>query len=222
MVDRQKNNDLHNLLKSGREYKLPKKQILQSSIDRPIINLVKSGFIKRYSITNDGAIGVQITYGPGDVFPLTLVYKTLFNQPLYNGPEVFYYETMSDTEVYSIDTSTLQEAVKANPKLYADLMQESGRHLLSCVHSLENLSLRSSYKRVAHQLTFFSREFGKKTSKGIIIEAPLTHQDIADILSLTRETVSTSVIKLRKGGFIKTDKSILVPDLAKLEAEAFS
>ncbi len=216
------NNQLHELLKSGRNYKLSKKQVVQTTDDRQVVNLVSSGFIKRYLILNDGSIGVQITYGPGDVFPLTIVFKTLFDQPLYTGPEVFYYETMTDAEIYSIDVSTLEQEVGKNPKLYSDLLQEAGIHLESCVHSLENLSIKGSTKRVAHQLTFFAKNFGKKTAKGICIEPPLTHQDLSDILSLTRETISTSMVQLRKKGLISSDKNIIIPDLKKLEEEAFS
>jgi CRP/FNR family cyclic AMP-dependent transcriptional regulator len=216
------NTALHKLLKNGRLYKLAKKQVMQTSDDRQAVNLVVQGFIKRYLILNDGSIGVQITYGPGDVFPLTIVYKFLFDQPLYLGPETFYYETMTDAEIYSVDASVLVEEVKNNPHLYADLMQEAGVHLESCVHSLENLALKSSDRRVAHQLTYFARNFGKKTPKGVAIEAPLTHQDLADILSLTRETISTSMVQLRKKGLVLTDKAIIIPSIEKLEEEAFS
>ncbi len=218
------NTDLHRLLREGRHYKLGKKQVVQTTDDRQVVNLVAKGFIKRYLILNDGSIGVQITYGPGDVFPLTIVYKSLFNQPLYTGPETFYYETMTDSEIFTIDAVALISEVEKNPKLYSDLLQEAGVHLMSCVNSLENLSLKNSSKRVAHQLVYFTKSFGRETATGVVIEAPLTHQDLADILSLTRETISTSMMQLRKMGLIKIykNKDILVPDIAKLEGEAFS
>ncbi len=217
-----KDNDLHRLLEGGRHYKLAKKQILQTTEDRQVVNLVIDGYIKRYIILNDGSIGVQITYGPGDVFPLTIVFKTLFDQSLYTGPEVFYYETLTDSEIASVSASDLCEEVKKSPKLYQDLLQEAGVHLESCVHSLENVALKNSQKRVAHQLNFFAKNFGHKTSRGTVINAPFTHQDLADILSLTRETISTAMVQLRKKNLILTEKEIIVPDLAKLEEEAYS
>ncbi len=214
--------ELEKLLRGGRNYKISKKQILQTSDDRQVVNLVTSGFIKRYMITNDGTIGVQITYGKSDIFPLTIVYKTLYEQQLYQGEETFYYEAMSDVEVYTVDVAALCEEVKKNQVLYSDLFQVAGRHLESCVHSLENLALKNSQKRVAHQLLFFSRRFGKQTAKGVEIEAPLTHQDLADILSLTRETVSTALAQLRTKNLVLTNKTIIVPDLEALQAEAYS
>src|SRR5690348_8114558 len=121
-------NNLHHLLSSGRHYKLAKHQVFQSSDDRfrPLVNMVKSGYIKRYEIANDGSLSVQAIYGPGDVFPLTLVFKSLFNQNVYDGPEIIYYETITDTELYSQDINLVTEAVKENPMLYRDLLFEAG------------------------------------------------------------------------------------------------
>ena len=209
------------LLGKGRQYKVPKGQIIQSTEDRKVFNLLVSGYVKRYLIANDGSIGVQVVYGPDDVFPITLAFKLMFNQDIYDGPEVYYYQAMTDAEIYTIDQSTLKEAVKANPILYRDLMSIAGRRLHSTLNGLENLTLRNSYKRVAHQLGYFAHRFGKRTSAGTEIKLQLTHQDLADILSLTRETVSTSIIRLRKNGLIKTNKLILVPDLKKLQEEAY-
>lgn len=173
-------------------------------------------------ITNDGTIGVQITYGRGDVFPLTLVYKTLYDQSIYHGQETYYYEAMSDAEVYTVDAAALLEEVKKDTQLYSDFFQEAGKHLESCVQRLENLALKTSYNRVAHQLVYFARHFGTKSTGGVQIETPLTHQDLADILSLTRETVSTSMVELRKKKLISTDKLIVVHSMEKLEAEAYN
>src|SRR5579863_7589429 len=82
----------------GRQYKVAKGQVLQSSEDRKVFNLVLDGYIKRYLISNDGSIGVQVLYGPGDLFPITLAFKSLFGLEITESPEVYYYETMSEVE----------------------------------------------------------------------------------------------------------------------------
>jgi CRP-like cAMP-binding protein len=215
-------NDLRELLLSGRRHKLSKKQILQSTEDRQVMNLVKSGYIKRYLIANDGTLGIQVVYGPGNIFPVTLALKALFNQEVYSK-EIFYYEAMGDAEVYTIDISTLVKAVDDNPLIYRDLLEETGKRLNSTLQGLENLTLKSSYKRVAHQLAYFASRFGEKTDKGLRINVALTHQDLANILSLTRETVSTCMSDLRERGLISSDKQkIIVTNPKKLEKLAYS
>lgn len=209
------------LLEQGRPYAVGKQQILQSTEDRQVVNLVVSGFVRKYLITNDGSIGVMIVYGPGDIFPLTLTYSKLFGQQLYSGSETFFYEAMAPTEVRTIDADTLYKAVLEDPEIYKDLYREAGRHLEFCIQSIENIALRNSGKRIAHFLLYFARKFGTKTKEGIQIEIPMSHQSIGELLNLTRETVTTNMIKMRKKKLIKTDKRIVVTNLKALEEEAY-
>ena len=213
---------LHELLERGRKYPVKKGQILQSSDNRLLTTLVKSGFIKRYLIANDGSFGVQSIYGPGDIFPLTLIFKLILDQDLYHGPETYYYEAMCDSEIYILSNEVLLKQVESDPSLYRDLFSEAGRRLTSNIQRLENISLTSAYKRVAHQLVFYAKEFSEPTPLGTKLVIPLTHLDLANILSISRETVSQAMSKLRAEGLIKTNKHIIIPNLKKLEDEAYS
>jgi len=202
---------------------MPKGHMVQSSDERyrSLLNVIKKGYIKRYSITNDGSLAVQAVYGPGDIFPLTLVFKSLVNQEVYQGPEIIYYQTMTNAEIYSIDVESLVEVSAKEPAIYRDLLTEAGVRTNSNIQRLENLSLKSSYRRTAHQLAYYAHQFGEKKNGNIRINLPLTHQDLADILSLTRETVSLNLHKLQQENLIKNGRNIVVVDLDKLEAEAY-
>lgn len=195
---------------------------MQSSDHRVQLNILVAGFVKRYLINNDGELSVQSIFGPGYVFPLTPVFMNLLGQSLYSGPETIYYEAMQDAEVFSISLETLKEKIEADPTLYKELFAEAGIRLEDNIQRLENLSLKTSYKRLAHQLVFFASKFEENEKTGRKILIPLTHQDLADILSLTRETVSTAMVELRKKNLIQTGKYISVPSLAKLKEEAYS
>jgi CRP-like cAMP-binding protein len=215
---------LHELLRQGRRYNIAKQQIIQSTEDRQVVNIVISGFFRKYLITNDGSLGAMIIYGPEDIFPITILYKKLFDQTLYQGLETHFYEAMSPAEVCTVDAEQLVDAIKADPDLYPDLLKEAGRHLDFCINSIENLALKNSEKRIAHMLCYFARKFGRKTPEGVHIEIPLTHQNIGEILNVTRETVSTNIKGLRDRGLLvsKSNNTTIVPDLAKLEEEAYS
>jgi CRP-like cAMP-binding protein len=221
MAEAPKTNSLHDLLRAGTKQKVVRKQIMQSSADRQVVNVIISGYVKRYQINNDGSISVQIIYGPGDVFPLTVVYRKLLGQHLYIGPEVFYYEALCPTEVAGITEDELKSAVDDNSDIYSNLMQEAGEHLEWCVMRLENLALKTSYHRLAHHLWYLTSRFSTKKSTGIEIDLPLTHQDLADSLSLTRETVSMAMGELKSKKLIKTNKHILIPNIDKLKEEAY-
>lgn len=213
---------LHETLRQkGRVYKLAKGQIIQSTEDRQVINLLTRGYVKRYLINKDGTKATQVLYGPGDVFPITLVYKVLLSQAIYDGPEVYYYEAMTPVELYTIESSTLLGHVKGHPVLYRGLMHEAGNRLNSTLLGLENVTMRNSYLRVAHQLLHLADRFGISSKGQTKIALPVTHQDLADMLSLTRETVTTSMKQLRAKKLVITNELIVIPDIDKLKDEVY-
>jgi CRP-like cAMP-binding protein len=213
---------LHDLLSQEKAYHRSKGQVIQTTDGQKKFHLITKGFIKRYLISNAGTLGVEVIYGPGDVFPLTLVYQAIYEKNISSSPEVFYYEAMCDTEVHSMNIEDLVNHVNEDPLLYKSLFLEAGTRLHSTLQGLENLTLKSSYKRVAHQILYFAERFGAKTDAGVKLQLALTHQDLADVLSVTRETVSNSMGELRKKGLIKTNRYILIPSIKKLKEEAYS
>jgi len=213
---------LRQLLLSGRRYTFSKGEVIHSSIESKELNLVVKGYVKRYLISNDGRLGVQSIYGPEDIYPLTPVFKNLFDQDIYQGPETYHYEAMVEIKLYTIDLADLARNATQDQLLYRDLLWVAGRRLQSNIQLLENLALRNSLKRVAHQLAFYARQFGEVKASGIKINLPLTHQDIADILGITRETVSTCIAQLRQEKLIRTGKNITVPNIKNLEEAAYS
>lgn len=210
------------LISAGKQQSRAKGQVIQTTGAQKNINLIKAGYIKRYLITNDGSLGIEAIYGPGDLFSMTLVYKILFDQTIYDGPEVYYFEAMSDCELYSLNVELLAELIEDNPLLYRDLMVEAGKRMHLSIQGLENITMKSAYARTAHQLLYYAKQFGHKRAGGTEIGIPLTHQDIADVLSLTRETVSVTFKQLREKKLIKTGRYICIPSLEKLQEEAYS
>lgn len=215
-------NKLQDLLRSGRKYYFSKGQSVGSSDNRLIISMVASGFIRRYLITKDGSSSVQSIYGPNDIYPLTLILKLLFDQDITSSPVVYQYQAMTKTEIYILDNETFIKNVESDPILYRDLLIEAGKRLKSNIQKLDNLSLDSSYKRVAQQLSYYAKKFGETTPQGTKIILPLTHLDLANILNITRETVTINLKQLRDKGLIQTNGGLIVPNINKLAAAAHS
>jgi len=195
---------------------------LKSSDEKQDIILIKEGFIKRYMISKDGTLSTQIVYGYKDIFPLTLAYRILLGQSLYGGPEVYHYSAMTDCSVYTLSSEEFTDALRKNPKLYKDLFSEAGYHLSTTIIRIENMAMGNSYSRVAHIILFYGQRFGIKKPNGIQVSVPLTHQDIADIINVTRETVTRAMLKLRNNNLVKTtNKEIIITDIDRLSKEAY-
>ncbi len=182
---------------------------------------VKKGFVKRFHILNNGNISVQGFSAQGDAFPLTYIYQVLFDRKLYRGPDTYYYEAMSQTTLVRISGKRLKAEVKKDPSLYRDLLAIAGNRFTSDIQLLENRGLPDAHMQVAHQLYHYAKRFGKVHGGGISIQLPLTQQDLADILGLARETVSTTINNLKNDGLLKKSRKLVVADLKGLEAIAY-
>lgn len=213
------NTPLYNLLLSGNKSTLAKGQVVGTFDSRQGVYLIESGFIKRYLITKEGNHGIQVIYGPNEFLPLTPIYQAIFDMDIYKGPETYYYETMTESAIYYVTLAQLIEAAEASPIIYKDLLYAAGVRLNSYIQRLENMSLRASNKEISYQLLYLASKFGKKTALGIKIMVPLTHQTLAEILNLARETVSRRMARLEEKGLIRSEgKHIVVTDIAVLEA----
>lgn len=217
-----RSSELYQALLSGRMLSVRKNQMFQSSDHREALTLVTSGFVKRYSITNAGNESIQSIYGPGEVFPLTWVFKTLLNQEIYLGEETFYYETITDSVLYTISEEALKGLVEKNQLIYRDFLSVAGIRLRSNIHNLENISLQITEKRLAHQLAYYATLYGEQTSAGVKILIPLKQKELASLLDATRETVSVNLKALREKKLIETGNFITVKNLAALKEFANS
>lgn len=197
-------------------------EVIHTSEEPGKLILITSGYVKRYFIAHEGSLGVQVIYGAEDIFPLTVVFKQLYDTDIYSGPEVYYYEAMTNLTIRTLDEATVKQRVETHPILYRTLLHTAGLRLQSNIQFLENLRLHGAYSKTAHQLAYLASQFGKKTPEGIRIQLPLIHQDIADIIGTTRETVTASIIKLRDKKLIRTDRHILVLDYDELVRQAYA
>ena len=201
---------------------MPKGVIVHGFEDKTLLHLIRSGYIKRYKIQNDGSRNIQVVYGPNDIVPLTPVYSTIFGFRIYRGPETYYYETMTDVSMHTISHDELKAALEKDPLIYKDLFHEAGVRLNSFIHRLEDASITGSHRRIAHLLTYLADVFGTPNKGGgTMIELPLTQQTIAEMLSLARETVTHSVVRLREKDLLVVEgKKFIIPDIEKLRHEA--
>lgn len=222
MVTSVRSPGLQAIFKSGTLLRYYKGATVANTGDGDVIMYAESGYIKRQMISNDGNFYVQIIYGPQDIFSLTRIYQLLLNQEIYDGQEVYYYQALTEAHLYSLDRRSLIKAVESDPVIYKELFSEAGQHLRASVKSLENLGLGTVIARVAHQLAYLAKRFGQPLDDGSIeIQIPLTHHDLASLLSVARESVSRALIRLRMRDLvIDKNQQFIIKNIEELTALA--
>lgn len=212
---------LYTLLLDGKRQQIKAGKGLITSERGKAIHLVATGFIKRYLELENGQRSVQVVYGPGDIFSLTQLFRVIYGQEIYQGRKTYLYDAMTDAEVYTLPSSILLKHIEADPMLYRDLFAQAGRRIQFNIQHLENAAINDTYKRIAHQLAFYGRQFGVNRGSSIRLAMPLTAVDLAEGSNVPLEDAQKAFDKLVAEDLIECGKYIVIPDFERLELTAW-
>lgn len=176
------------------------------------VYFIEKGFVKVYAIEQNGEENLHIVYKEGELFPLIWTFTDKVKD--------LYYQAVGKVILKRLSREEFIEFIKKTPDVSVELIKK----LISIidVHAdrIENLEISRSYPRMIWRILFLSQRFGAQKGKQIVIEAPLTHHDIAMSINMTRETASRDFEALRKKGLIEYKNHLLViKDLRKLKHE---
>jgi CRP-like cAMP-binding protein len=184
--------------------------------------MLKSGYVKRYQVTKDDKHVIELIYGPGHIFPLSQLYRILFNRAINQSDLVYVYQAMSDIEILRINDAKILAKLESEPRLYADLFYEAGLRLKTNIDRLASNALADESKKVTHQLVCLADEFGQATDllgkDSVQIQVPLNSTDIAEQLNISVDTTEDILNNLSKSNLIVIDGLLItIPNRALLK-----
>ncbi len=124
------------------------------------------------------------------------------------------------TRLLVLDREHFQRYVLAQAGIMAKLLRELSKRLRAADQTIENLALGSVQERLFRLLGHLGRRAPLKNGKGFIERAP-THQELAEMIGSSRETVTRTLAALEKEGLIVIDRKriTLLPQYFAAEAE---
>lgn len=120
-----------------------------------------------------------------------------------------------DTVVALIARADFYEMISTHEKFRANLLNLLCSRLRDSWDIAQMLTLKNAEERVRSLFHLLAVEKGQRDPEGITIKARLTHQGIADMTGLTRESVTRVVDRWKRAGLIEPAKQKqirLVPD----------
>jgi CRP-like cAMP-binding protein len=174
---------------------------------------IKSGFVKGYDIDATGAEQLVWLGTKGDFFPVAWAFSL--------SPNVqYFFSAFSDVTLYKISREAFLKFLEQNHSALLEVTQRLVIRFGDAMRHLNATEKTKAEEKIAHTLYFLSLRFGhisdsKKNEREV--DLPITHQDIANLLGLTRETVTTELKRLKDSGLIYYDKSRFVIYQDKLE-----
>ena len=84
---------------------------------------------------------------------------------------------------------------------------------------LRNLLFRSNRDRLGHLLLELTEQYGKPVVDGVLLDIKLSHQELASIIGVTRETVTTLLGEMQLEGLLKISRQkVVIRNLQRLSA----
>jgi len=177
------------------------------------VYLIKKGFVKYYSTSHDGHANLLLIHEAGEIIPLPWALDGFHMTGLF-------YETISDVTVIKTSKDKLRNEMGNNMWLTQEILNQVVNVVAIYTQRIQILEFRSARGRVIAELLFFAERFGKVNGNQVTIEAPITHQDIADSINMNRETASRAIELLFEEKLIGQDNHLFtILDLAKLKEE---
>lgn len=175
--------------------RFPKNTILFSKGDESdSLYIVCSGKVKVVARDELGKEIVLSLIGPGEYFGEMAA--------LDGAPRSATIVTREPTEILVIHKEEFRRSLTSNPDLMFNLLRVLLERLRKADEKIESLAFMNVYGRVASFLMQAAQPQGEKW----VIREALTHQEIADMVGSSRETVSRTIRELQEVGDISIDR----------------
>jgi len=192
MEDRLRFGAFKKLQSSGvtRQFAKRRTVLFQGEIPRGVL-VLESGLIKVYGITNGGDQRTVTLLSPGDIFPVECVFGM-------SRVSLYYYEALTDCSVLSLQKDEFMTTLEEDVELKDQIFKAYMAHYTTATMHIYALEHSHAQEKLVYILQYLVARFGEKQANGLMkIALRLSHQDIAEMVGLTRETTAVELHRLK-------------------------
>jgi CRP/FNR family transcriptional regulator, nitrogen oxide reductase regulator len=175
--------------------------------------LLLHGRLRVTQVTPHGEQIVVRFVSPGDLFGVAMA----LGRDSYPGTAT----AIVDSLALLWPSAAWPELVRRHPVLASNTMRMIGGRLQEAHQRLRELSTEDAERRVAHAVLKLADEAGQASASGMLIDFPLSRQDIAEMTATTLHTVSRIISAWEAAGVIEGGRQkIAIRDRARLQTIA--
>lgn len=145
-------------------------------------DILVAGRLKLTQVTADGNQVILRYISPGEMFGGIAA--------LNGNPFPATAEAVTDSVALHWDRDLFQRHMQTLSRLSFNVLKEVSRRFGEVQARFRELATERVERRVARTLLRLARQAGKRTEKGILIDLPLSRQDLAEMTGTTQFTVS--------------------------------
>lgn len=161
------------------------------------VYFLQSGKIK---ISQPSPLGREVILWfcfPGEIFGLAEMAR--------GGFRVVNAVASTPSEVLAVSHEQFRNFLARHPNTSLLSMQVLSSRLRILGEMLVNLVADDVNTRIAKLILRLSARYGTRVEKEIFLNIPLTHQEIADMIGTTRQTVTSALSELKRRGILSID-----------------
>lgn len=165
--------------------------LYQGEVPRQV-HIIKSGVVKIYNINNLGEERIISFATENDIIPASW----MFNK---SPVALYYYDAFSDCELIAVPKSDMANLLDTNPEALKSALDRFVTLYVGATVHINAVEHSKSVDKIVHTLHQLMMRFGEEQAPKLYrINLRLTHQDFANMIGLTRETIATELAKLKK------------------------
>ena len=175
----------------------PKGKLLFCEGDRgDALYLVLRGKVKASLLAEDGREVILSLLGAGEI----VGEMALFDVEERRSATV---ETLEDSELLVLSGQDFLGVMVSRPAIAMNVIRALSQRLRDTSCRIRNLIFLDAYSRVGRYLVDLARKQGRELADGSLLVMRPAHQEIANYIGTTRETVSRSMRELQEQGLLK-------------------
>lgn len=171
-------------------------RIFQEGESADSLYVVKKGMVKLISISEKGRETILHILKPGEVLGELL---------LCEEKRPFTAVAIENSLIMIISQESFVELLSAVPTVALNFIRVLSKRLAAVERELTEFSHTWSHHRLATVLLQLSEKYGEEVPDGTLINVRLTHEDLANLIGTSRETVTTQLSKFTRMGLLKRD-----------------
>lgn len=168
--------------------------IILAEAEGDALFVIEQGQVKVSLIHEDGREVILSFLGPGEVFGELAL--------LDGKPRSATVIATAPTSLLVLRRADFLRLLLGTPQIAVSLLEELAERLRRTDQQMEGLALFNVASRISKTLLRLALERGVEVAEGYALEAPPTHQQLANMTGSTRETVSRVLKQLESQGYI--------------------
>lgn len=167
-----------------------------------VFYLVAEGQVKILQTSADGFDVILHILGPGELIGALPTIEM--------GTYPASAQALSEVVAFAISAYDFKSILQDYPAATLNLLKFSTRVLQSSLEKIREMATERVERRIARTLTRLANQMGRETNEGILIDAPLSRQDLAEMTGTTIFTVSRTLKAWERNGFLRIGRQKVI------------